>query len=200
MAVCSVNFPMLFSRYFYPLYDRYKCAYVTSNLFIYSACIWRWGVSPEGIRNFTACHMLPACSAPGHSSLGTQTSWAPGMWHCKSPCPEGNSVGVSFLLHLLSSLHLIWSIQVNYSLVFCFFLFLLWQIVSLLHRCIYDLSGFFLIGNEGVSMFPSVTWWSWSLVLSVVVCICCSKAALFFLPHIFIFWWPEVSFLSLWAY
>ena len=43
MAVCSVNFPMLLSRYFYPLFDRYKCAYVTSNLFIYSACIWRWG-------------------------------------------------------------------------------------------------------------------------------------------------------------
>lgn len=102
MAVCSVNFPMLFSRYFYPVFDRYKCVYVTSNLFIYSACIWRWGSlqrgsgTPGSFWRHTACRMLPARSAPGHSSLGTQASWAPGMRHCKSPCPEGNGVGISF--------------------------------------------------------------------------------------------------------
>ena len=95
MAVCSVNFPMLFSRYFYPVFDRYKCVYVTSNLFIYSACIWRWGSlqrgsgTPGSFWRHTACRMLPARSAPGPSSLGTQTSRAPGVWHLKPLCLRG---------------------------------------------------------------------------------------------------------------
>ena len=96
----------------------------------------------------------------------------------------------------------IWTGAYRWITVLCFvFSFSFYDKLFRFYTDVYMIcQGFSLIGNEGVSVFPSVTWWSWPLVLSVVVFICCSKAALFFLPHIFIFWWPEVSFLSLWAY
>ena len=101
--------------------------------------------TPGSFWGRTPFYVLPARSAPGHSSLGIRTSRAPGMWHRKSLCPEGNRVGISFLFYLFSSHHLNWSIQVNYNLMsVLFFLFLLQHIVSLLHSCIYDLLGFFL--------------------------------------------------------
>ena len=73
--------------------------------------------TPGSFWGHTTCYVLPARSAPGPSSLGTRTSRAPGMWHRKSLCPEGNRVGISFLFYLFSSHHLNWSIQVNYNLV-----------------------------------------------------------------------------------
>ena len=129
----------------------HKCVYVTSNLLVYSA-VSGGGVSPEGKRNsrfILGTH--PLLHAP--SSLCPRTlqpwhpnqSWAPGVWHRKSLCPEGNRVGISFLLYLFSPI--IWTgvyRWISISWGFWFFLFLLPQTVSLLHGCTYDLLGFFL--------------------------------------------------------
>ena len=57
----------------------------------------------------TASYVLPTFSAPGRSSLGNQTSQAPGMWHQPSSvCPEKNRVRMSFLFFLFSSHRLNW--------------------------------------------------------------------------------------------
>ena len=71
---------------------------------------WRLGAlqratgTPGPFWRHTACCMLPAPSAPGHSSLGTQANQAPGMWHQpRSPRPEGNRVSSSFLFSLVKS-------------------------------------------------------------------------------------------------
>ena len=44
--------------------------YVNSDPLNYPACIWRTTGTPGPLWRHTACHMLPALSAPGHSSLG----------------------------------------------------------------------------------------------------------------------------------
>ena len=172
------------------------CVCVTSNLLVYSTCIWRWGSpqtetgTPGSFRGHTTCYMLPAYSAPGHSSLGTQSNRAPGMWHRKSLCLEGNRVGISFPFYQFSSHHLNWSTQVNYNLVSVFFLFLLWQIVSLLHSeiWIYDLLGFFLY-----RLIQSVEYVSFCYMVTLLTCFISSSvhvlvwsSSFLHAPHLYI--------------
>ena len=68
--------------------------------------------------------MLPAPSAPGHSSLGTQANQAPGMWHqLRSIWPEGNRISIPFSIYFCFY-PIIWT-GVNYNLVRVFFFFFL---------------------------------------------------------------------------
>ena len=55
-----------------------ECVYVNSNPLKYPTCVWRATGTVGPLWKHTACHMPPAPSAPGHSSLGTQASQALG--------------------------------------------------------------------------------------------------------------------------
>ena len=72
VRVCSINFPMLFHRCLITVYLLCVNVYVNSNLLNYPTCIWRTTGTPDPLWRHTACYMLPARSAPGHSSLGTK--------------------------------------------------------------------------------------------------------------------------------
>ena len=117
-----ISFPMLFSNYFLIIYLINICVYVNSKLLISPTWFWRLGAlqratgSPGSLWGHIARHMLPAPSAPGHSSLPTQANQAPGMWYQpRSLWPEGNRISISFSVFFC--FYPIIYIAVNYSLV-----------------------------------------------------------------------------------
>ena len=58
-----------------------ECVYVNLNPLNYPTCVWRATGTLDSSWRHTACHISPAPSAPGHSSLGTKANQAPGIWH-----------------------------------------------------------------------------------------------------------------------
>ena len=193
---------MLFSRYYLFFFSvgilipylMCVCVCVTSNLLVYSACIWRWGSlqretgTPGSFRGHTTCYTLPACSAPGHSSLGTQSSRAPGMWHRSHYALRGAELAYHF--RFISFHPTIWTGAHRWMTTLCFFLFLLWQIVSLLHSeiWIYDLLGFFLYGS-----IQSVEYVSFCYMLTLLTCFIISSvhvlvwsSSFLHAPHLYI--------------
>ena len=119
-TVCSINFPILFSKYFLIIYLIYIYIHIHTNIYLRD-CIFQFlrlsRLYLEGNRYsrfIVEAHCLPrvpSSLSPTHSSLGIQANQAPGMWHQpRSLCLEGNRISISFLLLLFLSHHLNWSI------------------------------------------------------------------------------------------
>ena len=107
--MCSITFLLLLSSYFWITYLICIHAYMlTPNSWFLLPVSGGLGALQKGrdtpglFWRYTACHKLPAPSAPAHSILGTQANLAPGMWHQpRLPRPERNTLGICFLLFSL---------------------------------------------------------------------------------------------------